>query len=306
MKAKLSLAPGAEGFSVLIKRRPADLPSHHHEELEVNLVLTGRASYLFGQRRVPLAAHSMIWLFPEQEHVLMDWSHDFSMWVLVFRPSFVKRQAQTGPRRVLRSADPGAIFCRQIDARRVDLLHQVYQDAAGGDGIDAANAALGYALVASWQAYQFSSEPPPRVDVHPAVARAARLISEADDAPKLEALAREAGLSPARLSRLFKRQAGLSLTAFRQRKCVERFLRFYGRGARYTLLQAALEAGFGSYAQFHRVFGAVMRMSPAAYRKSLAPDDQQRGLASESGSAGSTTARSASGRTSPRRHRRRA
>jgi AraC-like DNA-binding protein len=269
MKEDLHLPSGVEGFSFLIKRRPAGLPSHHHDELEVNLVLAGRASYLFGQRRVPLAAQSMIWLFPEQEHVLMDWSHDFSMWVLVFRPGFVRRHAQSGPRRVLRSRDPGEIFCRQIDARRVEHLHQVYQDAGEGDGIDARNAALGYALVASWQAYQFSSEPPPRVDVHPAVARAARLISEADDAPKLDALAQAAGLSPARLSRLFKQQAGISLTAFRQRKCLERFLRLYGRGARYTLLQAALEAGFGSYAQFHRVFCSIMRMSPAAYRRSL-------------------------------------
>ena len=71
------------------------------------------------------------------------------------------------------------------------------------------------------------------------------------------------------LDGLFKQQAGISLTAFRQRKCLERFLRLYGRGARYTLLQAALEAGFGSYAQFHRVFGSVMRLSPAAYRRSL-------------------------------------
>ena len=270
MKQDLHLPPGVEGSSYLVKRRPKGLPSHHHEELEVNLVLSGRASYLFGQRRVPLATHSMTWLFPEQEHVLMDWSHDFSMWVLVFRPNFVRRHAHGGSRRVLRSADPGEIFCRQIDARRVELLHQVYQDAGGHGDLGASNAALGYALVASWQAYQFSSEPPPRVDVHPAVAKAARLISEADDAPKLEALARKAGLSPARLSRLFKQQAGISLTAFRQRKCVERFLRLYGRGARYTLLQAALEAGFGSYAQFHRVFRAVMRMSPAAYRKSEA------------------------------------
>jgi AraC-like DNA-binding protein len=269
MKQKLNLPPGAEGLAFLINRRLQRIPSHHHEELEVNLVLSGKASYLFGQRRVPLKVNSMIWMFPEQEHVLIDWSHDFAMWVLVFRPALVRRHAQTGARRVLRSDDPGEIFCRQIDARRVELLNQVYQDAAGDTGIDAANAALSYAMVASWQAYQFSSEPPARVDVHPAVARAARLISEADDAPALDRLAREAGLSPARLSRLFKRQTGISITAFRQRKGIERFLRLYGRGARYTLIQAALEAGFGSYAQFHRVFTAVMRMNPAAYRKSL-------------------------------------
>ncbi len=294
MKETLNFEAGAEGFSFLIKQRFRGIPSHHHEELEVNLVLRGKASYLFGQRRVPLAANSMIWLFPEQEHVLMDRSHDFSMWVLVFRPALVRRHAQTGARRVLRVANPGEIFCRQVDARRVELLNPVYQDAANGEGVDAKNAALGYALVASWEAYQFSSEPPPRVDVHPAVARAAWLISEADDALTLDDLARKAGLSPARLSRLFKQQTGTSLTAFRQRKCLERFLRLYGRGARYTLLQAALEAGFGSYAQFHRVFHAMMRMSPAAYRQNLGD------LAEEA------TGSSAPVRTYPRRRRRRA
>jgi AraC-like DNA-binding protein len=272
MKEKLQLKPGAEGFAFLINSLRQRIASHHHEELEVNLVLRGRGTYLFGQRRVPLAVNSMIWLFPEQEHVLVDWSHDFSMWVLVFRPNLVRRHAQTGARRVLRADDPGEIFCRQVDARQVELLNRVYQDAAGGEGIDAANAALGYALVASWQAYQYSSEPPARVDVHPAVAKAARLISEADDAPALDHLARDAGLSPARLSRLFKQQAGISITAFRQRKCLERFLRLYGRGARFTLIEAALEAGFGSYAQFHRVFSRLMRTNPAAYRKSLAKE----------------------------------
>jgi AraC-like DNA-binding protein len=272
MKEDVRIPPGMEGFSIHVKRRRSELPSHHHDELEVNLVLNGHANYLFGHRRVRLTAQSMIWLFPEQEHVLMDWSDDFSMWVMMFRPTLVHRLAHSGQWRILSSRDPGEIFCRQIEAHRVEHLRQVYLDASDGDGMEARNAALGYGLVASWQAYQFSIEPPPPFDVHPAVARAARLISEADGSPGLEVLAREAGLSPARLSRLFKQQAGISLTAFRQRKCVERFLRLYGRGTRYTLLQAALEAGFGSYAQFHHVFADVMRMSPSAYRKSLRAD----------------------------------
>jgi AraC-like DNA-binding protein len=274
MKETLVFPPGAEGFAFRIDRLRRRLVSHRHDELEVNLVLTGRGSYLFGNRRVPLAANSMIWLFPGQEHVLMEWSHDFSMWVVVFRPGLVQRHARTGTRRVLRASDPGDIFCRQVDPRRVDLLNQVYQDAAGDSGLEVVNAALGYALVASWQAFQFASEPLPRVDVHPAVARAAQIVSTADDAPDLDRIAQQAGLSAARLSRLFKRQTGISLTAFRQRKCLERFLRLYRRGARYTLIEAALQAGFGSYAQFHRVFCGLMRMNPAAYRRSLAKEGE--------------------------------
>jgi AraC-like DNA-binding protein len=83
----------------------------------------------------------------------------------------------------------------------------------------------------------------------------------------LEPLARAAGLSPSRLSMLFKRQTGISLTAFRQRRCLEQFLRLYRTGARYSLTEAALLAGFGSYPQFHRVFRRLMGVGPAAYRK---------------------------------------
>jgi AraC-like DNA-binding protein len=273
MKEKLKIRPGADGFALRADRTLRPIAPHHHEELEVNLVISGKASYLFGQRRVPLLASSMIWLFPRQEHVLIDWSHDFSMWVVVFRQDLVRRRSRTGDRRVLHSADPGDIFCRQIDSRLVDQLHHVYEGAHLDEpDLDYVNAALDYALVASWQAYQFSSESIPRTDVHPAVARAARLLSESDDALRLTALAKEAGLSPARLSRLFKQQTGTSLTAFRQRKCLERFLRLYRTGARYTLIEAALLAGFGSYPQFHRVFCRVMKMNPATYRKNLSPN----------------------------------
>jgi AraC-like DNA-binding protein len=268
MKEKLKIRPGASGAAFMIAQVARRLSSHHHDELEVNLVLTGRASYLFGNRQVPLPAHSMIWLFPKQEHVLIDWSHDFSMWVLIFRQELVDRDTTWAGRRILRSGDPGEVFCRQIAARQADALSQVYQSAAAGDGdLEFLNAALSYALMASWKEYQFSREPIPLTDVHPAVAKAARLLSNADAAISLEPLARSAGLSAARLSRLFKEQTGVSVTGFRQRQCLERFLQLYRTGARYSLIEAALLAGFGSYPQFHRVFCQLMGMNPAAYRR---------------------------------------
>jgi AraC-like DNA-binding protein len=270
MKQKLKIPPGANGYAFLATQPLQRVIPHHHDELEVNLVLTGKGSYLFGNRRVPLPTYSMIWLFPKQEHVLIDRSHDFSMWVVVFRPELVGQETGQTDRRILRSADPGEIFCRQIAAGQVDALSQVYQGAADGrDDLEFLNAALGYALVASWQAFQFSRESIPLSNVHPAVAKAARLISNADASLGLESLARQAGLSAPRLSRLFKQQTGISLTGFRQRQFLERFLRLYRTGTRYSLIEAALLAGFGSYPQFHRVFCRLMGMNPAAYRKRM-------------------------------------
>ena len=47
----------------------------------------------------------------------------------------------------------------------------------------------------------------------------------------------------------------------------------YGGGRRTTALAAALEAGFGSYAQFYRVFREETGRSPSALRTAAADDD---------------------------------
>jgi AraC-like DNA-binding protein len=79
-----------------------------------------------------------------------------------------------------------------------------------------------------------------------------------------EDLAELAGTSPKQLARLFRKDIGESLVAFRNRRRVERFFAFTD-GTSENLLQAALAAGFGSYAQFHRVFRALLGASPSEY-----------------------------------------
>jgi AraC-like DNA-binding protein len=271
MEELLRIPRGADGFAGLA-REARMRQSHRHRELEVNLVLTGEAAYLVGAQRVPLLAGSMIWLFPRQEHLLIDSSHDFSMWVLVFRQSLVAHCAERESRRILAESDPGEILCRQILPHRVEALNRVYQGAVD-EKADAefVNATLRYALVESWRAYQFSEEVIPSTQVHPAVAKAARIVSDATDPLSLSQVALQAGLSPARLSRLFQQQVGVSLTAFRQQKCLQRFLRIYGAGTRHSLIEAALLAGFGSYPQFHRVFCRLMGSSPLKFKQRLRP-----------------------------------
>jgi hypothetical protein len=45
---------------------------HTHAELEFNLVEAGAASYLVGGRRVDLQPRTLIWLFPDHDHVLIN------------------------------------------------------------------------------------------------------------------------------------------------------------------------------------------------------------------------------------------
>jgi AraC-like DNA-binding protein len=83
-------------------------------------------------------------------------------------------------------------------------------------------------------------------------------------------------ISHSRLFRTFKTQMGMSLVEYRNRLRLDRFAGLLDRG-RTNLLQAALEAGFGSYAQFHRVFRAQVHASPRDYLNPLGVDHRPTG-----------------------------
>lgn len=81
-----------------------------------------------------------------------------------------------------------------------------------------------------------------------------------------ETLAKALGTTADRLGRAFKAEIGETLLEYRNRLRLERFFSVVDpRGG--NLLPAALEAGFGSYAQFHRVFHDVFRCAPIDYLK---------------------------------------
>ena len=66
------------------------------------------------------------------------------------------------------------------------------------------------------------------------------------------------------LSRRFQAELGVSFQEQRARVRVARFVTHVSRGGR-SALQAALDAGFGSYSQLHRAFTYVVGMSPRHY-----------------------------------------
>ncbi len=97
----------------------------------------------------------------------------------------------------------------------------------------------------------------------PAVAAA---MSRLNAEPTLEtaALARKVRLPARTLAKQFRQQVGMTLVDYRNRVRLERFFEFV-RPSAGNLLEAALDAGFGSYAQFHRVFRRVLGVTPNEY-----------------------------------------
>jgi methylphosphotriester-DNA--protein-cysteine methyltransferase len=117
----------------------------------------------------------------------------------------------------------------------------------------------------AWELHRAAPEDRLPRSVHPAVAKAARLIRDEVDVPKIDDLAKQCGLSPSRLSRLFKQQTGVSMVGYRQRQCLDRFFRIWNddkEGGEQNLLTACLNAGFGSYPQFFRVCKQLTGLTP--------------------------------------------
>ena len=98
---------------------------------------------------------------------------------------------------------------------------------------------------------------------HPAVTKATRMLAD-DPSASGGALAERLEVSAGRFARVFKSEMGVSLVHYRNQLRLERFLKIMDAGDS-NMSDAALAAGFGSYAQFHRVFQSLRGVTPRAY-----------------------------------------
>ena len=97
-----------------------------------------------------------------------------------------------------------------------------------------------------------------------AVARACRLIEEAEEAPSLDALARTAGLSRFHFHRLFKAITGVTPKAYAAAHCAERVRAELAQCA--TVTEAIYGAGFNSSGRFYAASPDLLGMTPTAFR----------------------------------------
>ncbi len=116
--------------------------------------------------------------------------------------------------------------------------------------------------------------PPHRMASSPPILKATQMLM-AEPALTAEELGWRVGLSASRMARIFKAEMGISLVEYRNRLRLRRFSELLDPSGD-NLLDAAFEAGFGSYAQFHRVFVALRGTTPGKYaRRGLARNDKK-------------------------------
>ncbi len=242
---------------------------HVHPELEFILTIRGSGKYVLGNRKYSIGPGHIAWLFPKQPHLVTDASDDLALWLVKFSPGLVRRYAQGKERGVLRQGNPPGYFCRKPDRQAVRSLEQLLESVLASRGSGKRfDAGLGYLLLTAWDIFLSAGESEVDTELHPAVVRAFQALQEGDLSTPLADVIGDVGLSKSQLSRLFRRHIGMTFVQFRNHQRLERFLRVYGQGQRINMLQAALEAGFGSYPQFYRVFARFMGCAPQDYFRS--------------------------------------
>lgn len=261
----LRLPAGSAGMVWLPEpdRPPSRIIYHHrHVELEANLVLSGSGTYLIGDATCHLEPGSLAWLFPGQDHCLVQRSEDFSFIIAVWRPAVAAAAAADLGDARLASADPGPL-CRRLGLQRMREDAELLA-ALGRAPEPEREAGLAYALRRLWR--HGGEAPATAADGMPAaVARAARLLAdpEAGRAVSIASLARGAGLSTDHLARLFRRHIGEAPLSYRNRCCLDRFLDRWRPGC--AAMELAIACGFGSYSAFNRAFRAQLGSSPRSW-----------------------------------------
>jgi AraC-like DNA-binding protein len=223
----------------------------------LNLIMSGRIAYRLPDLDLELEAEAgQLMVLPAgHRHELARTSEEVTLWVIelnnfeplpwlekpaVLTPSVAfRKEMVAGARRLwLRPPLPE---CEEVQGKLAELL----------------------------ATFEDSPDAPRPAPLHPAVLRA-KHICENHLSDELDAatLARESGLSSSRLAHLFTAQVGVSPLQYRNFSQVQHFIRNYS-GDERSLLRSALAAGFGSYAQFHRVFWQVCGERPTSHFKWL-------------------------------------
>lgn len=220
-------------------------PRHFHQEPELNCVVRGSCRIGVGAQTIALSGGESVVLAPGQDHVLLDHSADFDLFVVALTPELAARAL--GPHAVSSGATPAVT--PEVLARRTEQLQALgaVSDAAS---VERQLAELFAGIVSeSPRGHVLSRRAASAIAAEPS-------LSEAELAAGLQS-------SPSGISRHFRRDLGLTLVEHRARMRLMAFVAAVERGA--SLTSAAYAAGFGSYAQCHRVFRRLLAQSPRDY-----------------------------------------
>jgi AraC-like DNA-binding protein len=247
-------------------------PPHFHGQVELLLIRCGAATIHVGARAERLRAGQVCWILPCLPHVMSEFSPDFDMWVIELEAPIVGAcwRALTGSAggTTAEAFEGVASLGEQLAGRLVadvprDEARRMSELALRVWSAPSATGVRGMLRALCELALRVTL---PGVGARrgPSLSHLASCLLLASPLLDRRTLAADLGVSEGFLSRSFGRDMGASLVEHRARARVAHFLALVQDGRR-NMLEAALDAGFGSYSQFHRVFTRVSGVRPRDY-----------------------------------------
>ncbi len=239
--------------------------AHAHSCFSVGAVTAGRSTYLNGGERRVIAAGGVVAMNPQVVHACNPLDGEPWSYVMFYVDTAwlgaLQRELGASPDGGFRplpgtfSRDP-ALFAALM------TLYATLRD-AGRD--PARKRAEARAFFMRLQGVLGASPAPADAPVADPLRRAMAFIEAHCTQPlRLEDICAEAGLSPSRLIRGFKRHYGLTPHAYLINRRIQRSQHWLRQGR--DLAEVALEAGFADQAHFQRAFKRHLAATPGQYR----------------------------------------
>ena len=283
--------PSAYGGFLFLAEDARGIPwlsPHQHEELELNVVLSGTVTYVISKRRYTFQSGDLFWLFPAQVHHAINRSADSKYYVASFKPSLIQSCA-TGPKyqALSKKRCPSSLplhctlspalfteVCQLMNHALRDGLDPDTLNHEAGYGLspgfqythrdpDLLNATLTSILLLCWNAQLELQKASPSSLLHQSIFKAIELLRPEKEPLSLTDLATKSGASKAHLSRLFNLELGISISAYRNSLRLDRAWQLlHSSTSHLNLTELAYKSGFNSYATFYRVCYATYGRDP--------------------------------------------
>jgi AraC-like DNA-binding protein len=227
-------------------------PRHFHPEPELNLIAGGSATFAMGEKLFRVGRGALLWWPPGHDHVLVDASDDFDLFVIGVTAEFSTRVLAD-------TSDVDGVGPIQIRLPTSALAEMEAICLSPGSANDVP--AIERRVGDLWRkAHELRRAADP---VHVVTRRTMVSLYQRPGLGRTD-IARLLRAHPTEISRHFHDDMGMTLAAFRSRLRLLRFIQTVDGGAP-SLLAAALTAGFGSYSQCHRIFQQTFACTPRAF-----------------------------------------
>jgi AraC-like DNA-binding protein len=241
-------------------------PRHFHAEPELNLVTSGTACFAMGDKALSVVAGDLLWWAPGQDHMLVEASPDFDLFVIGVT-------AELSSRILAGTLEEGYIGPIQIRLAPADLAEIAAACVVSG------SATTDLAVIERQVGDLWRRAHALRRAAHDLHSVTRRTLASLYACPEVSRsdVARLVRTYPTEVSRCFHADMGTTLSTFRSRVRLLRFIEAVDHGAE-NLLSAALGAGFGSYSQCHRVFQRTLGCTPRVFFETALRDQMQNAL----------------------------